>query len=551
MSANFMEEQRVPLTRAPGWSRCRALLPLTTLLLLCACSPMPSTPEAMVAHDEPRVVDVVATEQSPQRVPVDGAVSQGSSRLPAAGEAAKSTEPLPAVMAQAKPSAAAVDRRVARPPRGSLSALTRERAEGAGGRDATTTATDQIAKVAGTVVSPSLREGNGKSEARKASDKSGLESHDTSPEKGGGGVTSATPKPAPAKTVATKTASVKAAPAKTVAKKIAPAITAAAKANPPPSETARTLSRQPPVAALAATTTQQEHVAVPPTSTAVADAGSAPRQVKTPTGMRSLSSAAHESSADQPSMLAQDGDKKIASPPKRKHYPAAKIERITLPNGRLEMVVLPAGSFVMGSRDGDDDERPPHQIFIPSFSIGRFEVTQRQWEGVMGDNPSYFKGCAECPVDSVSWHDIQKFLTKLNKLSGRKFRLPSEAEWEYACRAGGNDPYCAEGEALDVAWLAGNSGGQSQPVGRLEPNGFGLHDMSGNAYEWVEDCWHGGYDGAPLDGSAWVGGLECQRRVLRGGAWYYSPDYALATYRNANTPASRFIIYGFRLALDH
>jgi formylglycine-generating enzyme required for sulfatase activity len=225
------------------------------------------------------------------------------------------------------------------------------------------------------------------------------------------------------------------------------------------------------------------------------------------------------------------------------------VERLPVGDTLLEMVKLTGGTFLMGSNAGDVDERPVHEVSIRPFRIGRFEVTQRQWQGVMGTNPSYFAECADCPVDSVSWEDIQLFLAKLNQQPGKPFRLPSEAEWEYACRAGEDTAYCGDSDETQNAWFAANSGGRSQPVGKLAPNGFGLYDMSGNAYEWVADCWHSGYGDAPADGAAWSAG-DCQRRVLRGGAWYYAPAYGGATYRNANTPYSRFVIYGFRLAQD-
>jgi formylglycine-generating enzyme required for sulfatase activity len=225
------------------------------------------------------------------------------------------------------------------------------------------------------------------------------------------------------------------------------------------------------------------------------------------------------------------------------------VERVPIDSTFFEMVLLDGGSFLMGSQDGDDDESPVHEVTLRPFSIGRYEVTQRQWEIVMGTRPSYFTACADCPVDGVSWNDTQLFIAELNRQSGKQFRLPSEAEWEYACLAGGSETYCGDSDETRVAWYAENSGGSSQPVGLLAPNGFGLYDMSGNAYEWVADCWHGGYGDAPVDGSAWASG-DCQRRVLRGGAWYYAAAYALSTYRNANTPGSRFITYGFRLARD-
>ncbi len=240
--------------------------------------------------------------------------------------------------------------------------------------------------------------------------------------------------------------------------------------------------------------------------------------------------------------------KRIRRKSSRGHIPV-KLTRVAIGTSHLELVKLPGGSFLMGSDNGDFDERPVHEVALPPFQIGRYEVTQRQWQSVMGSNPSYFSDCADCPVDSVSWQDIQLFLEKLNRKTGKKFRLPSEAEWEYACRSDGGETYCGDSDETQVSWYIGNSDGRPQPVGLLEPNTFGLYDMSGNAYEWVQDCWHDGYREAPSDGLAWAD-TNCQRRVLRGGAWYYAPAYAAATYRNANMPDSRFVIYGFRLAHD-
>ena len=165
-----------------------------------------------------------------------------------------------------------------------------------------------------------------------------------------------------------------------------------------------------------------------------------------------------------------------------------KTEQVRIGDSRIEMVKLRGGTFQMGSSDGDYDERPLHTVSLDPFNIGRYEVTQRQWMSVMGENPSHFNDCAACPVDSVSWSDIQQFLKKLNQLSDRRFRLPSEAEWEYACRAGDRDAYCGDSDETQVSWYLENSGGRSQPVGRLASNAYGLYDMSGNVYEWVEDC---------------------------------------------------------------
>lgn len=237
-----------------------------------------------------------------------------------------------------------------------------------------------------------------------------------------------------------------------------------------------------------------------------------------------------------------------ARPPRQMQI-ATQVVRLPVGDSWMEMVQLPGGVLSMGSHDGDIDERPVHEVTLPPFRLGRLEVTQGQWQAVMGVSPSAVGDCADCPVGNVSWDDTQRFITRLNQQTGHSFRLPSEAEWEYACRAGGSEPYCGDADVAQVAWYADNSGGRVQLAGRLAPNGFGLHDMSGNLYEWVADCWHSSYTDAPQDGTAWLQG-ECQRRVLRGGAWYYSAAYARATYRNSNTPQSRFLIYGFRLAQD-
>ena len=200
----------------------------------------------------------------------------------------------------------------------------------------------------------------------------------------------------------------------------------------------------------------------------------------------------------------------------------------------------------------DSDEGPQRRVNIARFELGKTEVTQGQWKAVMGSNPSHFAACGdECPVENVSWTDAQAFIRKLNEVSGRRYRLPSEAEWEYAARAGsaarfsfGDD----ESQLGSHAWFNGNAGGKTQPVGRKQANAFGLHDMHGNVWEWVEDVWHDNYQGAPMDGTVWTQGGDQARRVLRGGSWGGNPQFLRSAIRNWGTPLDRNSGTGFRIA---
>ena len=193
----------------------------------------------------------------------------------------------------------------------------------------------------------------------------------------------------------------------------------------------------------------------------------------------------------------------------------------------------------MGSNSGDADERPGHSVRIASaFSIAKTEVTQAQWRVVMGVNSSRFSGCDECPVDNVGWNDAQEFVRRLSQKTGKTYSLPSEAEWEYACRSGGVSPYCGS-ENLDVvAWYFDNSGGRSHSVAGKLPNAWGLYDMSGNVREWTEDCWNESYGGAPSDGRAWISG-NCRARVLRGGSWNYLHKDLRASNRSRGDTIAR------------
>jgi len=216
-----------------------------------------------------------------------------------------------------------------------------------------------------------------------------------------------------------------------------------------------------------------------------------------------------------------------------------------------EMVEIPAGSFDMGSNSGEANEKPVHRVtFAKPFALGKTEVTQGQWIAIMGSNPSHFSACGDnCPVEQVSWNDAQAFIQKLSTKTGKQYRLPSEAEWEYACRAGSQQEYCGSDNADSVSWNSFNSGSflfnTPHPVATKKPNSLGLYDMSGNVWEWVEDSYRDTYEGAPTDGSAWGDGSV---RVLRGGSWGYDPKFSRAAARAKFSSTYRYFSYGFRLA---
>lgn len=214
----------------------------------------------------------------------------------------------------------------------------------------------------------------------------------------------------------------------------------------------------------------------------------------------------------------------------------------------IEFVLVEGGTFSMGSNDGESDEKPVHTVTVSDFYIGRYEVTQREWKSVMGNNPSSFKG-DDLPVESVSWNDVQEFIKKLNELTGENYRLPTEAEWEYAARGGTNwqDNYIYSGSnnVGDAAWYSSNSSNTTHTVGTKQPNQLGIYDMSGNVWEWCSD-WYGNYNSTPQNNPA--GATSGSYRVSRGGSWLSDASYCRVAYRNDDTPDFRSLYLGFRLA---
>ncbi len=212
----------------------------------------------------------------------------------------------------------------------------------------------------------------------------------------------------------------------------------------------------------------------------------------------------------------------------------------------LQFQVLPAGEFQMGSDNGYDNERPVHCVKISGpFQMGRFPVTQAQWKTVMGHNPSYFlNGDESLPVEQVSWEDIQLFVARLNALNdGFSYRLPTEAEWEYAARAGEAEP---NGRLDELAWYAANSGGKPHSVGTKKPNAWGLHDMYGNVWEWVQDCYDPNYYSASPQIDP-TGPAEGRARAHRGGGFGTAADFCRSAFRIGCSPDARYNITGFRL----
>ena len=220
----------------------------------------------------------------------------------------------------------------------------------------------------------------------------------------------------------------------------------------------------------------------------------------------------------------------------------------------IEMVKVEAGTFMMGAtsemKDPYNMEKPVHQVTLTNdYYMGKYEVTQALWEAVMGRNPSEYKG-DNLPVEQVSWNDCQEFISKLNSLTGRKFRLPTEAEWEYAARGGKKSrgyQYSGNSNISDVAWYDGNSGSKPHPVGTKQANELGIYDMSGNVWEWCLD-WHGSYSSSSQTNP--TGAVSGSSRVFRGGCWCGIARSCRLSYRSYYTPVYRNNGLGLRLALS-
>ncbi len=220
-----------------------------------------------------------------------------------------------------------------------------------------------------------------------------------------------------------------------------------------------------------------------------------------------------------------------------------KEQTFTVNGVSFTMVPVEGGTFIMGSNDGKDDEKPVHSVTLSDYMIGETEVTQALWTAVMGNNPSYHKG-DNLPVEQVSWIDCQEFIRKLNSITGQRFRLPTEAEWEYAARGGSKSrgyKYSGSENPDGVAWYYYNSGDETHNVKTKASNELGLYDMNGNVWEWCLD-WYGSYpSGSVTNPSGPSSGFY---RVLRGGSYCSDADFSRAALRFHNGPSNRFDFLG-------
>ena len=240
---------------------------------------------------------------------------------------------------------------------------------------------------------------------------------------------------------------------------------------------------------------------------------------------------------------------------------AGQTRSLDLGNGvSLTLVYIPAGTFWMGSKPEGimswitNNERPRHQVTLSAFWMGETPVTQGQYQAVMGKNPSHFQGDLDRPVENVRWQDADRFCQELSKqllkTTQETMTLPSESQWEYACRAGTDTRYSFGNDSAQLgnyAWYGDNSGKQTHPVKQKKPNAWGLYDMHGNVWEWCADHWHGNYEGAPTDSSAWLSSDKSQSRLLRGGSWSGFTRRCRSAARLNVNPALRNYAFGFRV----
>jgi len=238
----------------------------------------------------------------------------------------------------------------------------------------------------------------------------------------------------------------------------------------------------------------------------------------------------------------------------------SRPQRWTEPHARMTFALVPSGRFTMGGPVGElgrEAQELPHEVAISRpFYMGIHEVTQQQWQQVMGSNPSWFRDCgSDCPVERVSWQQVQAFIARLNRLSSQRFRLPTEAEWEFACRAGTATPFSTGADLTTVQANYDGEGpyGSSPPgrfrrtttaVGSFPPNAFGLHDMHGNVWEWTQDCHCPYRAGSVIDP---VGACATDFKVIRGGSWYFDANSARCALRYTHRPQDSGFSLGFRV----
>ncbi|MDR3328918.1 MAG: SUMF1/EgtB/PvdO family nonheme iron enzyme [Prevotellaceae bacterium] len=258
---------------------------------------------------------------------------------------------------------------------------------------------------------------------------------------------------------------------------------------------------------------------------------------------------AQEMLARTPEVKAEE-ERKLAEEKRRKEEAARQVAA----SFERDMVAVQGGTFTMGctgeqGSDCDSDEKPAHSVTVSSFNIGKYEVTQAQWTAIMGSNPSSFKKGDSYPVESVSWNDVQNFISKLNAATGKRYRLPTEAEWEFAARGGTRSSgykYSGSNSVGSVAWYTDNSSSTTHPVGAKQANELGIYDMSGNVREWCSD-WYGDYSSSSQYDPK--GASSGSYRVDRGGGWYSTAANCRVAFRSNRTPGNSGNNLGFRLVL--